>query len=127
MIGLSPESILSYDYGSYKGYFAENFVLQELRSYKLNKLVTWSGRTSEIEFVLEIGGNIIPVEVKSGFNTKAKSLQAFINKYNPNYSIKFTGNRFGFDRQKRIFNYPLYMISKFPDLCSNPGYPAHPV
>jgi uncharacterized protein len=127
MIGLTPESILRYDYGSYKGYFAENFVLQELHSYGLNKIVTWSGRTSEIEFVLEIDGKIIPVEVKSGFNTKAKSLQAFINKYNPIYSIKFTGNKFGFDRQKRIFNYPLYMISKFPELCLNPDCPAHPV
>ena len=93
----------------------------------LNKIVTWSGRTSEIEFVLEIDGKIVPVEVKSGFNTKAKSLQAFINKYNPSCSIKFTGNKFGFDRQKKIFNYPLYMISKFPELCLNPDCPAHPV
>jgi len=116
MTNLNPERIMRYDYGSYKGYFAENFVLQELYSYKLNKIVTWSGKTSEIEFVLEIDGNIIPVEVKSGFNTKAKSLQAFINKYNPVYSVKFTGNKFGCDKQKRIFNYPLYMILKFPEL-----------
>jgi hypothetical protein len=44
--------------------------------------------------VLEINGNIIPVEVKAGFNTKAKSPQAFINKYSPVYSVKFTGNKF---------------------------------
>ena len=93
-------------------------LLQELYSYELNKLVTWSGRTSEIEFVLEINGNIIPVEVRAGFNTKAKSLQAFINKYSPVYSVKFTGNKFGCDKQKRIFNYPLYMISKFPELST---------
>jgi predicted AAA+ superfamily ATPase len=115
IINLNPESIMRYDYGSYKGYFAENFVLQELYSYGLNKIVTWSGRTSEIEFVLEINGNIIPVEVKAGFNTKAKSLQAFINKYSPVYSVKFIGNKFGCDAQKKIFNYPLYMISKFPE------------
>ena len=114
IINLNPESIMRYDYGSYKGYFAENFVLQELYSYGLNQVVTWFGRTSEIEFVLEINGDIIPVEVKSRFNTKAKSLQAFINKYSPVYSVKFTGNKFGFDNQKRIFNYPLYMTSKFP-------------
>jgi len=116
MINLKPESILRYDYGSYKGYFAENFVLQELCSHGLDKIVTWSGRTSEIEFVLEINESIIPVEVKAGFNTKAKSLQAFINKYNPVYAVKFTGNKFGCDRQKRIFNYSLYMILKFPEL-----------
>jgi predicted AAA+ superfamily ATPase len=118
MINLKPESILRYDYGSYKGYFAENFVLQELCSYRLDKIVTWYGRTSEIEFVLEINASIIPVEVKAGFNTKAKSLQAFINKYNPVYAVKFTGNKFGCDRQKRIFNYPLYMILKFPELST---------
>ena len=116
IVNLNPENIMRYDYGSYKGYFAENFVLQELYSYGLNKIVTWSGRTSEIEFVLEINGNIIPVEVKAGLNTKAKSLQAFIDKYSPVYSVKFTGNKFGCDRQKRIFNYPLYMVSKFPKL-----------
>ena len=118
IINLNPESIMRYDYGSYKGYFAENFVLQELYSYGLNKIVTWSGKTSEIEFVLEINGDIIPVEVKAGFNTKAKSLLAFINKYSPVYSVKFTGNKFGCDMRKRIFNYPLYMILKFPELST---------
>ena len=121
MTGLMPENIMRYDYGSYKGYFAENYVLQELRSYEFNRVVTWSGRTSEIEFILEIAGNVIPVEVKAGFNTKAKSLQAFINKYLPGYAIKFTGNKFGYDRQKRIYNYPLYMISRFPALCLHSG------
>ena len=91
-------------------------MLQELFSHGVDTVVSWSGRTSEIEFVLEIDGKIIPVEVKAGINTKAKSLMAFINKYNPEYSIKFTGNKFGFDRQNIIYNYPLYMISKFPDL-----------
>jgi predicted AAA+ superfamily ATPase len=122
MINLKPESILRYDYGSYKGYFAENFVLQELCSHGLDKIVTWSGRTSEIEFVLEINESIIPVEVKAGFNTKAKSLQAFINKYNPVYAVKFTGNKFGCDRQKRIFNYSLYMILKFPELSTESAF-----
>ncbi|MCP4574842.1 MAG: succinyl-diaminopimelate desuccinylase [Deltaproteobacteria bacterium] len=72
-------------------------------------------------FFTEIAGNVIPVEVKAGFNTKAKSLQAFINKYLPGYAIKFTGNKFGYDRQKMIYNYPLYMISRFPALCLHSG------
>jgi len=118
MVNLAPEKIMLYDYGSYKGYFAENFVLQELYAYGLKEVVTWSGRTSEIEFVLEIDGDIIPVEVKSGVNTKSKSLQAYIQKYNPTYAIKFTGNKFGRDMQKRIYNYPLYMISNYPKLTT---------
>jgi len=125
MINLNPESILRYDYGSYKGYFAENFVIQELYTYGFNEIVTWSGRSSEMEFVLEMNGNIIPVEVKAGFNTKAKSLQAFISKYHPAYAIKFTGNKFGCDNQKRIFNYPLYMISKFPELSKSANHQSN--
>ncbi len=116
MVSLNPENILRYDYGSYKGFFAENFVLQELFSYGKDSVISWSGRTSEIEFVLEIDGHFIPAEVKAGINTKAKSLMAFISKYNPVYSVKFTGNKFGFDRKNKIYNYPLYMISKFPGL-----------
>jgi hypothetical protein len=113
MVNINPRNIMQYNYGSYKGYFAENFILQELYSYGHNQIVTWAGRTSEIEFVLEIDGTIIPIEVKAGTNTKAKSLQAYINKYNPLYSLKFTGNQFGFDEKKKIYNYPLYMVSAF--------------
>ena len=116
MNNLSPESIMLYDYGSYKGYFSENFILQELYSYGISNIVTWVGRTSEIEFVAEIDNQIIPIEVKAGVNTKAKSLQAFIDKYKPFYSIKFSGNRYGRDHHRKIDNYPLYMVSKFPEL-----------
>lgn len=116
MNSLRPESIMLYDYGSYKGYFAENFTLQELYSYGFDNIVTWVGRTSEIEFVAEIDGRIIPIEIKAGINTKAKSLQAFIEKYKPLYSIKFSGNRYGWDQHRKIDNYPLYMVSKFPEL-----------
>jgi len=111
MVNLNPRNIMLYDYGSYKGYFAENFILQELYSYGYNQIVTWSGRTSEIEFVLEIEGNIIPIEVKAGTNTKAKSLQAYMKKYDPIYALKFTGNQLGFDNKNKIYNYPLYMVS----------------
>jgi len=116
MVNLNPRNIMRYDYGSYKGYFAENFILQELYSYGLSQIVTWSGRTSEIEFVLEIDGNIIPIEVKAGTNTKAKSLQAYMKKYDPVYALKFTGNQFGFDAKSKIYNYPLYMVSNFERL-----------
>jgi len=116
MTRLNVERIITYNYGSYKGYFAENFILQELYSYGYHEVVTWSGRTSEIEFVLELDGRLIPVEVKAGTNTKAKSLFAFINKFDPDSSIKFTGNKYGYDSQHKIYNFPLYMTSKFPEL-----------
>ena len=116
MVNLAPDNIIKYDYGSYKGYFAENLVLQELTSYGIDQIATWQGRTSEVEFVLETDDGVTPVEVKAGINTKAKSLLTYITKYSPQYSVKFTGNPFGFDEHYKIYNYPLYMISRFPEL-----------
>ncbi|MDA3937833.1 MAG: AAA family ATPase [Spirochaetia bacterium] len=114
MVKIPPETIMQYKYGTYKGYFAENFVLQEMISYGFTDVVTWMGRTSEIEFVFQLGDKLVPVEVKAGTNTKAKSLQAYISKYHPEMSFKITGNKFGIDRQKKIYNYPLYLMAKFP-------------
>ena len=111
MVRLAPSQIMNYDYGSFKGYFAENFVLQELRSYDLDQIATWTGRTSEIEFVVEMDNMIIPVEVKAGTNTRAKSLQAYMNKYEPRYALKFSGNKPGFDSKWNVYNFPLYMVS----------------
>ena len=118
MTNLSPEVIMQYNYGTYKGYFAENFVLQELYSYGFHHIVTWSGRTSEVEFVLELDGNLVPVEVKAGLNTKAKSLLVFIDKYAPIYSLKLTGNKYGYDSRKKIYNFPLYLIAKLLELTN---------
>ena len=44
-------------------------------------LYSWMERTSEIEFLLDVHGQILPIEVKSGWVTKAKSLIKFIDKY----------------------------------------------
>lgn len=111
-VGLEPNGIMLYDYGTYKRYFAENFILQELSSYNCSSMVSWVGRTSEVEFLLQNKGRIIPVEVKAGTNTKAKSLQAYIAKYQPEYSVKFTGKKYGYDK-KNTFSFPLYMVSVF--------------
>ncbi len=113
MSDLPPKSILDYDYGSYKGYFAENFVAQELIAAGKDKLFTWQERTAEVEFLVEINGNVIPIEVKSGTITKAKSLKVFSEKYNPIYQIIFSGKPFEPSGQKAVHHYPLYLAGKF--------------
>ena len=55
MVKIPPEIIMQYKYGTYKGYFAENYVLQEMISHGFTDVVTWMGRTSEIEFVFQVG------------------------------------------------------------------------
>ncbi|MCK4506474.1 MAG: ATP-binding protein [Candidatus Aegiribacteria sp.] len=84
---IDPALILKYDYGSYKGYIAENFVAQELRAAGVRDLFCWEGRTSEVEFLLETSSGIIPLEVKSGWVTQSKSMNVFMERYQPRQNI----------------------------------------
>ena len=111
MVKLSPQTIVNHNYGSYKGYFVENFVLSELISYGCDAIANWRGRTSEVEFILESNGKIVPIEVKAGANAKAKSLAAYIAKYSPELAVKFTAKKYGTSGVTRT--YPLYMVSAF--------------
>ncbi len=105
------ESLLNQDYGSYKGCFAENFVAQEFVCRGKLNLYSWVNRTAEIEFLRIIDGNVIPVEVKSGNRTKAKSFTVYTNKYKPVKQIKISAKPF--IKRSNFYNYPLYLAGSF--------------
>jgi len=121
---LPVKTILDYDYGTYKGYVAENFVAQEFLCAGAEGLHSWQEATSEVEFLREVGGYVIPVEVKSGWVTQAKSLKVFAQKYNPSFRVIMSGRGLLLDDKNRIHHYPLYLASRFP--LSTPGEPADP-
>lgn len=112
--GLAPKSILDYDYGSYKGYFAENFIAQEFVASGAGNLYAWNEGTAEIEFIREIAGKALPVEVKSGWVTQAKSLKIFAQKYEPPYVTVMSARNLNFDKKNGRHAYPLYLASEFP-------------
>lgn len=114
MCALPPKVILDYDYGSYKGFFAENFIAEELIHREPNSLYSWQEKTAEVEFLLEIEGQAIPIEVKSGSITKAKSLRHFAEKYHPPYEIIFSAKTPKIEGNLRY--YPLYLAGKFLNL-----------
>ena len=116
MSGLHPKTILDYDYGSYKGYFAENFVAQQLLNSGIQKLFSWQENNSEIEFLLEINGKVAAVEVKSGSITKAKSLKAFIDKYTPAFQVIFSARSMSSNVSQGLFYYPLYLAGSLNEL-----------
>ena len=78
MLDLSPETILQQNYGITKGYFAENYVAQEFVAAGHKRLYSWAERNSEIEFLRVRDGKVVPVEVKAGTRTQAKSLKQFL-------------------------------------------------
>jgi hypothetical protein len=106
---LAPERILAEDYGQFKGYFAETLALQGLVKDDLSTVYCWSEGNSEIEFLIARGGDIIPVEVKSGRNTQAKSLASYIKRYSPKAAVKLHGGTIGYDVNRKLHTLPLYL------------------
>ncbi|HQO93253.1 MAG TPA: DUF4143 domain-containing protein, partial [bacterium] len=112
---LTPLQILRFDFTTYKGFFTENFVLQELISSGITRTYCWQGRTSEIEFLLQTNaGDIIPVEVKSGAVTQSKSLSVYNERYNPSFSIVVSAKNEG--RQPKRWYVPVYAAGKLHEL-----------
>ncbi len=112
MSDLMPKTILDYDYGSYKGYFAENFVLQEFLCAGAKKLYCWEKKTAEVEFLKEEDGAVIPIEVKSGWVTKAKSLDSFRKQYDSPFAIILSAKNIQFEKRRKTYCYPLYLAGQ---------------
>lgn len=90
----------------FKGGMTENYVNVQLT---INGYATYyweSDRGAEVDFVIQREGQLIPVEVKSADNTKAKSLKVYIDTYKPAYAIKLSARNFGFEDGKKTV--PLY-------------------
>ena len=101
---------------SYKGFIAENFFLTEYRSRVGYPIYSWSHKRAEIEFLHRIeNGDIIPLEVKSGTRTRARSLETYIMRYQPAHAIKFA-NVPGATRSGVISTWPLYDVQFLRDI-----------
>lgn len=112
MSDLDPKTILDYDYGTYKGYFAENFVAQQLIASGHTSLVSWQNDRSEIEFLIQQQGRLVPIEVKSGNITRAKSLHKYIEKYQPEKSFILSANNLTMDVKNKLYHIPLYLAER---------------
>ena len=91
-----------------RGLLAENYVAEQLvaQGYRLNY---WeSDGKAELDFVIRQNDSVVPVEVKSADNVRAKSLKVFIDKYSPSYSIRISARNFGFENG--IKSVPLYAV-----------------
>lgn len=90
----------------FKGGMVENYVNVQLTTNGYTTYYWESDRGAEIDFVIQREGQLIPVEVKSADNTKAKSLKVYMETYHPAYAIKLSAKNFGFQDNKKIV--PLY-------------------
>lgn len=94
------------DLNDFKGGMTENYVNTQLIANGYKTYYWESNRGAEVDFIVRHNDGIIPIEVKSADNTKAKSLQVYINTYKPKYVIKLSAKNFSFiDGKKTV---PLY-------------------
>ncbi|MCW8334592.1 ATP-binding protein [Vibrio paucivorans] len=93
----------------YNGYVAENYVQQEIAALGIEPSFSWGDARAEIEFIIADDlGRIVPVEVKSGKRTRAKSLQSYIEKCKPHKTIKLTGTQGSPATETKHIVMPLY-------------------
>lgn len=97
---------LSDELDDFKGGMVENYICGQLTVNQYKSYYWSSERVAEIDFIIQIEGEIIPIEVKSADNVKAKSLNVYIKAYKPAYAIKFSTKNFGFEDGKKTV--PLY-------------------
>lgn len=111
--GLAPETILDESelYVRFKGAFAENYVMNELRAVGKEPFFWRSGNTAEVDFIYENNSLLIPVEVKAADNTQAKSYKGFCKKYQPELGFKLSEKNIAenMTEQTRTYSLPLYL------------------
>jgi hypothetical protein len=108
--GMAQQTILSSieEDNGFLGALSENYVAQALIANG-HALFYWKNEnTAELDFVLQIDGKVIPVEVKKGSRTKSVSMNMFMKKYNCPFAIRISKKNFGFEND--IKSVPIYAV-----------------
>ena len=102
-----------YDY-QFKGPLAENYVLQQLRGQFDVEPRYYSDKNSEIDFILQYGTEIVPVEAKGGEDKSAPSFKKYISDHQPKHALRYSKR--GYRKDGYITNLPLYLARKTKEL-----------
>ena len=107
MAGIDNAAILLKSDYQFKGALTENFVLQQLQGqFDVEPRFYADGR-GKIDFILQNGTEIIPVEVKSGEDKSAASFKSYIKSRKPQTAIRYSKR--GYVKDGDIINLPLYL------------------
>ena len=100
----------NYLFREFKGALTEQYVLQQLKTVPGVQAYYWTNdrNTSEVDFLLDVGGAAFPLEVKAEVNLQSKSLRAFADRFSPNLSVR--SSMADYKRESWLLNLPLYAI-----------------
>ena len=114
MAGLDNGALLLKSDYQFKGPMAENFVLQQIKGKFEVSPRYYSTKSGEIDFVIQSGQEIIPVEVKAGNDKSAPSFKKYITERDPETAVRFS--EMGYVKNGKITNIPLYLAGKLKKL-----------
>lgn len=105
----------------FKGALTENFCLTELKYLGVESYFWRTKADAEIDFITDYEGILLPIEVKSADNTKAKSLHIFCSRYEPKMAVKTSLKNVGgnFDGKTHVWNIPLYTLFRLKDYIAH--------
>lgn len=118
MVGLDEKTLLSGNeiFTQYKGALTEQYVLQQLRCEAGLSIHYWASDSgmAEVDFLVQTGGRIVPVEVKAEENLKSKSLKSYREKYGPELAVRMSMS--DYRREIALTNLPLYAANRLKSL-----------
>ncbi len=116
MAGIDNRAILLKTDYQFKGPLTENYVLQQLRGQFLVEPRYYADKNREIDFVIQNGTEIVPVEVKAGGDKSAPSFKRYVEERKPENAIRFSKR--GYKENGNITNIPLYLACKTRELIN---------
>ena len=118
MAGVDAKTLLEGNdiFEEFKGSLAEQYVLSQLKACTDLDVFYWSSDTgsSEVDFITQIGKNIVPIEVKASENLQAKSLRTFVEKYNTKINVRTSMS--DYRKENWLINIPLYCIGNIESI-----------
>lgn len=114
MSRLNPQTLLNGNalFEEFKGALTEQYVLQQLKTIKGLDTYYWTNDrgNSEIDFVIDNGRTIVPIEVKAETNLKAKSLKTYKEMFSPKISVRTSMS--DYKKENWLVNIPLYAVNE---------------
>lgn len=114
MTGLRQRTLLEGNdlFAEFKGALTEQYVCQQLKTLPDLAVYYYTNDRSscEVDFVIDDGGQIIPVEAKAEANLRAKSLKTFRERFHPQVSVRTS--MADYKKEEGLVNLPLYAIEE---------------
>ena len=111
MLNVSSDIIIKPNalFTEYNGAFIENYVANELVKANEKKLFYWTSKSdAEVDFLLQLKNEILPIEVKSGLSKNLKSIRSYASKYKPKNICRISPRNFYNDND--FINLPIYAV-----------------